>query len=249
MKKCIVLAAALLMTALAGCGAEAEISIPTDTPPAYEEFDWPKSEIAALIPRPESGIGHVDWEASYGFYIEVANTTQDDFEAYSSLCYDAGFNVDYRAGDDYFYASNPDGYDLSLYWEEGGVMSIRLDAPEEEEPESAAPAESAETPGEETVPETEPVSSEPAEGIRPEFKEAMDSYEAFFDEYIAFMKAYSESGNSLNMMDDYLSYMQKYVDMMGKLEALDDGSMSDEETLYYAEVMLRISQKLADAGL
>ncbi len=89
----------------------------------------------------------------------------------------------------------------------------------------------------------------PAEGIRPEFREAMDSYEAFFDEYIAFMKAYSESGNSLEMMDDYLSYMQKYVDMTAKLEALDDGSMSDEEMLYYTEVMLRISQKLTDAGL
>ena len=225
MKKYLVLAAALLLPALAGCGGEAEISVPTDTPPAYEEFDWPKSEIAALIPRPESSIGHVDWEASYGFY------------------------VDYRAGDDYFYAFNPDGYDLSLRWKEGDVMSIRLDAPEEEEAESEAPAESGETSGEEAVPETEPAGSEPAEGIRPEFKEAMDSYEAFFDEYIAFMKAYSESGNSLAMMDDYLSYMQKYVDMTAKLEALGDGSMSDEEMLYYTEVMLRISQKLTDAGL
>lgn len=83
-----------------------------------------------------------------------------------------------------------------------------------------------------------------AEGISPEFKEAMDSYEAFFDEYIAFMEKYSSSNDSLSMMADYANYMTKFADAMDKMEKLDDGTLSDAESLYYLEVTLRIEQKL-----
>ena len=51
-------------------------------------------------------------------------------------------------------------------------------------------------PEEEQEPEDEPEDeqNESAEdGISPEFKAAMDSYEEFFDEYVAFMEKYSKS--------------------------------------------------------
>ena len=37
-------------------------------------------------------------------------------------------------------------------------------------------------------------------GIRPEFKESMDAYEAFFDEYVSFMKAVDETDMSMDTM-------------------------------------------------
>ena len=83
-------------------------------------------------------------------------------------------------------------------------------------------------------------------GIRPEFKEAMDSFEAFFDEYVAFMKAYMDSNDPLGMMEEYTSMMQQYVETMGELEDIDEEELSEEEALYYAEVVLRINQKLLE---
>ena len=58
-----------------------------------------------------------------------------------------------------------------------------------------------------------------ANGLRPEFKDAMDSYEAFFDEYVAFMNKYAESdGSDLALLSDYTSYVSKYADMMADFE-------------------------------
>lgn len=81
--------------------------------------------------------------------------------------------------------------------------------------------------------------------IRPEFKEMMDSYEAFFDEYIEFMEKYSQSdGTDMTLMMNYLDYMTKYTEYMDKMNALDESEMTDAEALYYAEVILRVNQKL-----
>ena len=71
----------------------------------------------------------------------------------------------------------------------------------------------------------------------------MDEYEAFFDEYVAFMKKYQES-QDLSMMGEYLSMLQRYTETMSALDEIDEGALSDQEALYYAEVMLRINQKL-----
>lgn len=103
---------------------------------------------------------------------------------------------------------------------------------------AAAPAET--TPAETT---DEPSAES---GIRPEFKEAMESYEKFFDEYVAFMKAYKDSDDPLSMMGEYTTMMQQYVETMGELEDIDESELSEEEALYYAEVVLRINQKLLE---
>ena len=84
-----------------------------------------------------------------------------------------------------------------------------------------------------------------ADELRPEFKEAMDSYETFFDEYVAFMEKYAASGGSdLSLLADYASYMSKYAEMMSDLEAWSSEDMNLAETAYYIEVQARISQKL-----
>lgn len=88
---------------------------------------------------------------------------------------------------------------------------------------------------------TEPI---PTSGIRPEFKQALDSYEAFFDEYIAFMERYKNSNNSSAMLTDYANYMKKYAEYMTALAEVNDGTLSAEELAYYVEVNSRITQKL-----
>jgi hypothetical protein len=58
------------------------------------------------------------------------------------------------------------------------------------------------------------------------------------------MKAYKESSDISSMANEYTAMMQQYVQMMGELQKIDQNSLSTEEALYYAEVMLRINQKI-----
>lgn len=93
---------------------------------------------------------------------------------------------------------------------------------------------------------TEEAKSEKLTGIRPEFKEAMDSYEAFFDEYTEFMKRYAnaDTDDMFTMMIDYTNYLTKYNETMQKLNEIDQNELSDEELAYYLEVTARINSQL-----
>lgn len=114
--------------------------------------------------------------------------------------------------------------------------------------EEKSKSETIETKSENTS--TEQADSSQTDGIRPEFQEAMDSYEAFFDEYVSFMKKYENASQDdvLGMMDEYTDYLKQYTETMSKMEALDDGDLSTEEALYYAEVTNRISKKLIEVA-
>lgn len=76
----------------------------------------------------------------------------------------------------------------------------------------------------------------------------MDSYEEFFDEYIAFLKKMENSDNPLEWYSDYMQYMTKYSEAMEGLESMESEDMTNEETLYYLEVTSRINQKLLAAA-
>lgn len=83
------------------------------------------------------------------------------------------------------------------------------------------------------------------DGVTPEFKEAMDSYETFFDEYVAFMKEYSESGNPASMVAEYSMYMQQYAETMAAISEIDKDTLSEADALYLAEVSGCIATKTA----
>lgn len=117
-----------------------------------------------------------------------------------------------------------------------------------EEPEKEPEEKQEEDPAEEQEEKPEEESSGNGSGISPEFKEAMDSYEAFFDEYIAFMEKYSNSDNPAGMIMDYSNYMLKYADAMEKLNQMDSENMTIEEQAYYIEVMARIQKKLLESS-
>ena len=85
-------------------------------------------------------------------------------------------------------------------------------------------------------------------GIRPEFKEAMDSYEAFFDEYVAIMKKYKANPTDLSILTDYATYMGQYADMMQKFEAWENEDLNKEELAYYIDVQARITKKLLEVA-
>ena len=119
-----------------------------------------------------------------------------------------------------------------------------------EEPEEPASEEAQPTPEEavteETVPEgPQAPAAEEIDGVRPEIREVMESYEAFMDEYVSFMANYdaSDTGSLLK----YTEILGKYAKFAEKATKIEDMDLTDEEALYYADVSLRISQKLLKA--
>lgn len=84
-------------------------------------------------------------------------------------------------------------------------------------------------------------------GISPEFKAAMDSFEAFFDSYIDFMNRYETADEPLFMLADYLLFLSQYVEMMAALEAYGSKELTHAESVYYLELLNRINGKLMKA--
>lgn len=219
-----------------------EMHITLDPPMELSEIQWPNSELAKLIPAPESNIGKISWESSKELTIYIGKTPIADYNEYVRKCSDKGFCEDYRKGDDYYYAYNETGDYLSLNYEGNNIMHISLKKTDEIPDESQPVVSPATTPPEdESDQKTNPVN-----GIRPELKELLDTYETFFDDYIAFMKNYMESGDTFSMLADYMEYIEKYAEVMEKLDAIGEEDLSDAELKYYMEVMGRITTKLYD---
>ena len=86
------------------------------------------------------------------------------------------------------------------------------------------------------------------DGISSDFKAAMDSYEKFFDEYVAIMKKYANNPNDMSILADYTKYMGKYAQMMEDFEKWEDEDMNAAETAYYVQVQGRITKKLLEVG-
>ena len=82
--------------------------------------------------------------------------------------------------------------------------------------------------------------------IRPEFKEAMDSYEAFFDEYIDFMNRYKANPTNAELLMQSADMLTKEATMLKEFDDWEKtGDMTTAETAYYLEVHARIYEKLA----
>ncbi len=88
-----------------------------------------------------------------------------------------------------------------------------------------------------------------ARGVTPEFKAAMDSYETFFNEYVAFIKKFENDSSNLAMLGDYAAFMTRYADMIQKIDAIEERQLSAADDAYYLEATVRIYKKLAEISM
>lgn len=86
------------------------------------------------------------------------------------------------------------------------------------------------------------------DGLRPEFKEAMDSYEAFYDEYCEIVKKYTENPSDMELLADYTDMMSKSAEMAEKFDAWENSDMNSAELKYYLEVNNRVTKKLLEVS-
>ena len=119
-------------------------------------------------------------------------------------------------------------------------------APQKEETAAPEPVNE-ETVKEETVePEDNEPEAELIDGMRPEIKDAIDSYEEFINTYCEFLENY-DSTNAMMLMK-YAEMMNSYSELSVKFEAMEDEDLNDEELKYYTAVSLRCSSKILEAS-
>ena len=90
--------------------------------------------------------------------------------------------------------------------------------------------------------------NELVDGICPEFKEAMDSYEAFYDEYCEIIKKYTENPSDIELLADYTDMLSKAAEMTEKFDAWENSDLNSAELKYYLDVNNRVTKKLLDAS-
>lgn len=226
-------------------------SLDLEAPEKMGDIEWPDSALAKMLPVPKSKTGKINNDSSDCLSVSVDKTSESDFKEYVKACKEKGFDVDYSNGDDYYRAKNSKDYSLDVSLSAFNVMKIYLSAPEEETTEEetmeevTSKAESSKAESKAESPKKEQ-SSKSSDGVTPEFKKAMDSYEEFFDEYIDFMKRYSESDNPLDMMDEYSEYLSKYSETMQALNDMESKEVTEADSLYFIEVQTRILDKLSE---
>lgn len=229
-----------------------ELHIALDAPMEMGTLQWPTSEIASLLPIPKSTVGTISRESSDGFYIYVGEISKDDYDTYVNECSEKGFSVDYEKGDTYYRADNADGYHISLSYQGNRVMTIEIEKPEETAPiatpntDNPSASEDNDALSANTSNTAPGGATDLVDGMRPEFKEAMDSYEAFYDEYCNFMKKYADNPTDIELLAKYADMMSKAADMSEKFDAWNEGELNNVELNYYLEVNNRVTQKLLE---
>lgn len=193
-----------------------------------KEIEWPTNGLGAMLPKPKSTLGNISWNNSEQFIVHLGKTSKDDFNEYVKTCESLGYINDYSKSDKSYRAKNSSGYELHVSYLGANVIEISLKALEE----------------------TKPTENNNQPGMRKEFKEAMDAYESFIDEYIVFMEKYKNSnGTDMGILQDYSKYIQKYAEMAASFEKWENENLNTEEVKYYIEVQSRASKKMMDAAL
>lgn len=242
---------------------EDELEIRLEKPMELTAISWPTGKAGSLLPSPGSSLGRFNYEYDTHFSVYVGNISREAYEEYVKTCQDAGFTVDYNKGEKYYRADNEEGYHLSLSYKGNQIMEVQIDEPDEDMEESQAEISSSDEESvitEETAPSASQESSAEtaadssassdvgADGIRPDFKAAMDSYEAFMNDYCDFMEKYSENPSDAALIAEYADYLSKYGDLMEKFEAWEDDDLNDAELAYLLEVQSRVEARLLEAG-
>lgn len=83
-----------------------------------------------------------------------------------------------------------------------------------------------------------------ASNVTPEFKEAMDSYEALADEALATLQAQEEDPDASGI-ESLWQILDTYLELKQNLDAIDTDNLSAADLAYFEEVSPRIFSKLA----
>lgn len=224
-----------------------------------EAYQWTQTELENKIPKPDAKIVKSIADTEETFIFEAYGMSSEQFDAYVEKCKTVGYTVESTDHKGFYSANDAEGYNISLtYNEKERAMSAAVAVFNEEREKDSGNEESDNTAIEDKTNEDVNMDNsaededareeELVDGMRPEFKEAMDSYEAFYDEYCDFMKKYYANPTDLKLLTEYANMLQKSSEMGQKFEAWENDEMNDAELKYYLDVNTRVMQKLLEVS-
>ncbi len=226
-----------------------EISIELDAPLQLGDINWPENGLGGLLPDPYASVGKIEDDSSTRFFATLGEMTTTDFNDYIDECKGAGFTIDDSKTETNFYAKNNKGYSVTIDYIGFNLVTVLVSEPSDsyDDYDSTNDEDYDTDKTEGTNEKTD--NNNLVDGMRPEFKAAMDSYEEFFDEYVEFMEKYSESdGTDLSLLKDYADFMNKYAEYMEEMEKWEDEDLNDAEMIYFVKVQNRINEKLLEVS-
>ena len=247
-KKALVIAAILIVVICAASGCA----------DSSKKIDWSTIVLKDVIPEPPSTQGEINVNSDEELSVNLEKVTDDQYNTYLNECIDMGFDIDAEKSSGSYEAYNLDGYSLRLSRSDDELditveVSMQTSTPEPtatEAPVTASPTEEAEsvTPTATPEPTTNDTGNADSNGIRSDFKAAMDSYESFINDYVDFYKKYEENPSDLSLLADYADYMTKLSDMTSKFDQWESEGLNDAELDYWLEVQTRVNAKLVEVA-
>ena len=96
-----------------------------------DELVWPTFGLAASLPAPASHIGKVTTDSSSAWQATIGQTALDDYAAYVDELLAAGFDQDYKRGDESFSGTNAEGIQVTVRYAGANRMTVRAEAAQE----------------------------------------------------------------------------------------------------------------------
>ena len=162
-------------------GSEDEMKIELEKPIEMSSITWPTSKAGKQLPAPKSTKGKFTHESDDGFNVYIGNTSKDDYNSYVKACSDKGFTVNYDKGDSFYNADNSAGWHVLIKYEGNNIMSIDIDAPDED---STAPSASKDTTKQAEPKPTESKSEKSStDKTKAHSAQGVSKYETIYNEY------------------------------------------------------------------
>ena len=220
----------------------------------YKEIKWDYIILKDKLPKPKGTKGRIITNSDdyLTMYVKAESSDpEDDYREYISLLKENGYTLDETNGTRSFEASSSNGYSVKLFlYDSDKEYSISLEQKEEEQKKEEKKEEEKKEEEKKEEAKTDPKEDskkQQSSGLRKEFKDAMDAYEKYIDEYVAFMKKYKANSSDVTLMTQYAKMMQKYNDAVTSFNKWQsDSSMNSEELKYYVDVQNRVTKKLTE---
>lgn len=107
-----------------------EMHVGLDVGMQLGELSWSSSEMAQLLPVPDSKVGEIQKDDETGYAVYVGNMSKEIYANYVIACEEKGFTVDANKQEKHFTAKNAESYKLSMEYKGNSIVYISIEEPE-----------------------------------------------------------------------------------------------------------------------
>ena len=107
-----------------------EMHVGLDAGMQLGELSWSNSEMAQLLPIPDSTTGEIQKDDETGYSVYVGDMSKEAYANYVVACEEKGFSVDANKQEKLFAAKNAESYKLTVEYKGNNIVYISIKEPE-----------------------------------------------------------------------------------------------------------------------